>query len=83
MSYRKHLTASGISDTRAFELSLRIGALHQSIAQLDARNLALIEELHPGVVEMVDQYAEKEGGGLRRFVQEDEMTGLTVLIVNI
>ena len=83
MSYRKHLTASGVADTRAFELSLRIGSLHQSIAQLDNRNLALIEELHPGILAMIDQYAKHENAGLCRFMQEDEMTGLTVLIMNI
>ena len=71
MSYRKHLICAGIAESRALELHVRIGSLHQSIANLDVRNLALIETLHPGVVEMVDQYAEKEGGGLRRFSKKE------------
>lgn len=83
MSYRKHLTAFGLADSRSFDLSLHVRTLHNAVSQLDDRNLELFGRLHPGVIELVDAYAEIEGGGLRRFMKEDELTGLTVLIVNI
>ena len=73
MVHRFRITRLASTSARGI-LSLLGGTevlLHQSIAQLDMRNLALIETLHPGVVEMVDQYAEKEGGGLRRFSKKE------------
>jgi len=80
MSYRKYLTASGVSDTRALDLAVNVGSLHRAICQLDARNLEVFDALYPGAIAMVDGYAEAEGGGLRRFVTEDELTGLQVNI---
>ena len=80
MSYRKHLTDFGLSDSRSFDLSMQVRSLHQAVAQLDDRNLGLFEALHPGVIDLVDTYAETEGGGLRRFMKRDELTGLYVSV---
>ena len=80
MSYRKHLTAFGLADSRSFDLSMQVRSLHQAVAQLDDRNLKMFEALHPGVIELVDTYAEQEGGGLRRFMKEDDLTGLKAML---
>ena len=78
MSYRKYLISAGIAESRAFDLTISIGSLHKALSQMDTRNLKLFDTLHPGTIEMVDGYAEIEGGGLRRFVAEDELTGLQI-----
>jgi predicted methyltransferase len=80
MSYRKHLTSFGLADSRSFDLNMQVRSLHQAVAQLDDRNLELFGRLHPGVIELVDAYAEIEGSGLRRFMEQDELTGLQVNI---
>ena len=80
MSYRKNLISAGIAESRALDIAVNVGSLHRTICQLDDRNLALFEALHPGVAAMVDAYAEQEGGGLRRFMEQDELTGLQVTI---
>jgi hypothetical protein len=71
MSYRKYLTASGVSDPRALDLAVNVGSLHRAICQLDARNLALIETLHPGILEIVDMYAQHEDAGLCRSFRKE------------
>ena len=76
MSYRKYLISAGIAESRAFDLTVSVGSLHKALSQMDNRNLELFDTWHPGTIEMVDEYAKIEGGGLRRFVTEDELTGL-------
>ena len=76
MSYRKHLISAGIAESRALDLTISVGSLHKALAQLDNRNLERFATLHPEVIDMVEVYAEIEGTGLRRFVTEDELTGL-------
>ena len=80
MSYRKYLISAGIAESRAFDLTISVAALHKALSQMDDRNLELFATWHPGTIEMVDGYAEIEGGGLRRFMKQDELTGLQVNI---
>lgn len=80
MSYRKHLISAGIAESRAFDLTVSVGSLHKALSQMDNRNLKLFAMWHTGTIEMVDGYAEIEGGGLRRFMKQDELTGLQVHI---
>ena len=67
MSYRSFLVECGISDSRLWDLECSISSLHSSLCKLDDRNLALIEQIHPGISEIADIYARKQEGGLRRF----------------
>jgi len=67
MSYRKHLTASGIPESRHWDLNSTMQTLHSALCKLDERNLALLEEIHPGISDIADAYAKHEDAGLRRF----------------
>lgn len=67
MSYRSFIGECGISDSRLWDIDCSISALHSALCRLDERNLALIEAIHPGISDIADAYARKNGGGLRRF----------------
>ena len=58
--YSEKLIGQGMADTRAESLARAIDSLHASVARMDQRNLGLLRELEPGLIEALNRYARTE-----------------------
>jgi len=60
--YEKLLVEAGMADTRVFALRMAVAQLHTAMGYLDNHNFLVWTKMNPGVVELVDKYAEGEVG---------------------
>ena len=60
VKYSEKLIEHGMADTRAESLARAIDGLHGSVARMDQRNLELLRELEPGLIEALNRYARTE-----------------------
>jgi len=60
VKYSEKLIEQGLADTRAESLARAMDNLHGSVARMDQRNLELLRELEPGLIESLNRYARTE-----------------------
>ena len=60
--YETLLVEAGMADTRVFDLRMAVANLHKAMGYLDNHNFRVWTEMNPGVVELVDKYAETQVG---------------------
>ena len=60
VKYSEKLIEQGMADTRAESLARAMDSLHASVARMDQRNLGLLRELEPGLIEALNRYARTE-----------------------
>ena len=60
VKYFETLILHGMADTRADSLAVAVDSLHRSVAAMDQRNLELLRELEPGLIEALNLYARTE-----------------------
>lgn len=78
MKFTKKLEAIGLSETRRTKIAVALDSLHTGISLLDKRNLALMVEHMPEVVQAVNLYAAEEDGLATFDVTGDAPDGVTV-----
>jgi hypothetical protein len=60
VKYSEKLIEQGMADTRADSLAIAVDSLHRSVAAMDQRNLELLRQLEPGLIEALNRYARTE-----------------------
>ena len=60
VKYSETLIEQGMADTRAESLARAMDSLHGSVARMDQRNLELLRELEPGLIDALNRYARTE-----------------------
>ena len=60
VKYSEKLIEHGMADTRAESRARAMDSLHGSVARMDQRNLELLRELEPGLIDALNRYARTE-----------------------